>query len=258
MTGEAAEPSEPVAKYQAREEVHDLGEAACFTWGGALEGMRLTLPIVPTVCCFAGAIGAAAAEKGLSLFEATLMTAVVYVGVSQFVAIEQWTDVFTASTVIVLVASVAVINLRLVLLSAALRPWIGHLGAAAVYPTVMMISEPNWLIGMRYKAEGGRDAAVVFGSGLLLWVICVSMTVVGHVSGTLVADPKRYGLDLVTVLMFALMCVNFWKGHADTLAWCVAGASAVVVWWLIPGYWFVLVGAVAGATTAAFAPSISE
>jgi predicted branched-subunit amino acid permease len=154
-------------------------------------------------------------------------------------------------TILVLIASVAVINLRLVLLSAALRPWIGYLDPRAVYPTVMMISEPNWLIGMRYKAGGGQDAGVVFGSGLLLWIICVAMTIVGHLFGTIVADPKRYGLDLITVLMFAIMCVNFWKGHRDTLAWCVAGVSAVVVWWLIPGYWFVLVGAVAGAATAA-------
>jgi predicted branched-subunit amino acid permease len=91
MTGGLAEPNAPVVNPArgAAEQGHDLAGPPCFTWRGTLEGMRLTLPIVPTVCCFAGAIGAAAAEKGVSLFEATLMTAFVYAGVSQFVAIQQ-------------------------------------------------------------------------------------------------------------------------------------------------------------------------
>jgi len=71
--------------------------AAYYSWAGLVEGARLAMPVMPGMVLFGAAFGALAAQKGLSLLEATLMSAVVYAGASQFVALEMWSDIATFS-----------------------------------------------------------------------------------------------------------------------------------------------------------------
>ena len=68
---------------------------AYWSRAGFAEGVRLALPVMPGMVLFGAAFGALAAQKGLSLFEAALMSAVVYAGASQFVALEMWSDIAT-------------------------------------------------------------------------------------------------------------------------------------------------------------------
>jgi predicted branched-subunit amino acid permease len=51
---------------------------------------------------------------------------------------------------------------------------------------------------------------------------------------------------------FAAMLVPMWRGAGRARSWLVAGATALLVDWLLPGWWFIVVGAVAGALAGAF------
>ncbi len=53
------------------------------------------MPVMPGMIMFGAAFGALAAQKGLSLLEATLMSGLVYAGASQFVALEMWPEIAT-------------------------------------------------------------------------------------------------------------------------------------------------------------------
>jgi predicted branched-subunit amino acid permease len=50
------------------------------------------------------------------------------------------------------------------------------------------------------------------------------------------------------------MIVPLWKGFRPALPWAVAGLVALVVDALLPGYLFILAGALAGAATGALLP----
>ena len=52
-------------------------------------------------------------------------------------------------------------------------------------------------------------------------------------------------------VFFVAMAVPLWKGRRDTIAWTVAGIVSVTTWWLVPGYLFIVAGALAGAITGA-------
>lgn len=65
-------------------------EPALISLRGMLLGLRRVSVLMPGVVVFAVAFGAAASAKGLSLLEAVLMSALVYAGVSQLVAMELW------------------------------------------------------------------------------------------------------------------------------------------------------------------------
>ena len=221
------------------------------TLAGCALGARLTLPFLPSVIVFAGAYGAAAVAKGLTLTEALAMSAFVYAGVSQLVALEQWGGGLTGLGVAALLVSTLAVNARMILQGATLQPWMRSLSPRAAYPSLFLLTDATWLVSARYEAEGGRDLGVFLGSGLFLWALWVGATAPGYLAGALIADPARFGLDLVMPIMFASMGVGLWKGRAETVAWSVAGAVALAVSLSVPGYWFIVAGALAGAGAAA-------
>jgi predicted branched-subunit amino acid permease len=226
--------------------------AAHWSPAGLLQGARFTLPLLPGIVVFATAYGAIAAQKGLTLVEATLMSALVYGGASQLVALEVWPGELTPTTVIMLALVAATVNLRLVLMSASLRPWLGTLPAWQVYPSLFFTTDAGWLIAMRYRDNGGSDAAVFLGQGLALWLVWVSSAIPGYLIGALLSEPKRFGLDLVLPVFFVAMLVPLWRGARRGAAWLIAGAVALLCAHFIPGWWFILIGALAGSLAGGF------
>jgi predicted branched-subunit amino acid permease len=228
------------------------GASPPFTLSGCLHGARLVLPVLPGVCVFASAFGAAAAQKGLTIWHTLSMSAFVYAGASQMVALEVWRETWSLSTILALMAITATVNARMVLMGAAIQPWLAPAPKAQNALNLFFFTDANWLIGTRYRAEGGSDLGILFGAGFALWVAWILATLPGFLAGTLVAEPARYGIDLVMPIFFSAMIVPLWKGVAHALPWGVAGLVALSVEALAPGYLFIVAGALAGALTGAF------
>jgi 4-azaleucine resistance transporter AzlC len=214
---------------------------------GLALGARQAVPAIPVMALFAIAFGAFAAQKGLTLIEATLMSATNFAGAAQFVAAEIWTRPMTGAAILALALVTGIVNMRFVLISASLRPWLGRLPARQTYPALSVLTEPGWLIALRYRAEGGGNVATILGSGLAFWVIWVAGTAGGWLVGATVSEPERHGLDLVMPVFFAVILVPLWRGARAAVPWAVAGAAAVVASLYLPGSWYIMVGAVAGA-----------
>jgi 4-azaleucine resistance transporter AzlC len=227
------------------------GAAYC-SWAGLVEGARLAMPVMPGMVMFGAAFGALAAQKGLTLLEAVLMSAVVYAGASQFVALEMWPEIATLSGIAVLGLVTATVNMRFILMTAALRPWFGTLPSWKSYPALFTITDPGWLIAMDYHARGGRDASILIGGGLAFWLLWVGSTMPGYLLGALVTDQKTFGFDVILPAFFVVMLVPLWRGARRAVPWAVAGGVALLVAALIPGWWFIMAGAVSGAVAGGF------
>jgi 4-azaleucine resistance transporter AzlC len=223
------------------------GERLSWTAAGIAAGARLAVPAMPVMALFSAAFGAFAAQKGLSLVEAALMSTLMFAGASQFVAAEIWAHPMTAAVIVTLVVVTATVNLRFFLIGASLRPWLGSLPAWRIYPALAVLTEPGWLLALRYRAEGGSDAAILLGSGFVLWLVWIAGTVGGYLVGSLVAEPQRYGLDLIMPVFFIVLLVPMWRGARAAVPWVAAGAAALLAAWFLPGSWYIIVGAVAGA-----------
>jgi 4-azaleucine resistance transporter AzlC len=217
---------------------------------GFAEGVRLSLPALLGLLVFAAAFGTLAAQKGLSLIEAVLMSALVYAGASQFVAMEVWAEPLNAGLVVTLGFVTAVVNMRFLLASASLQPWLAGLPPWQTYSALALLVEPVWLIAERHRARGGMDAAVYLGAGLTLWVLWIAATVPGYLLGGLIGDIHGFGLDLVLPAFFVTMLVPLWRGARAAVPWAVAGLTALAVAALVPGWWFMIAGALAGSVAA--------
>ena len=223
-----------------------------WTLAGFNLGMRLALPVLPGMVAFGLAVGATAARKGFSFLDNLLMNAFVYAGMSQLVAMEAWPERITLGALAALAVLMVTINARMLLMSAALYPWLHASSAWRVYPTLHVLTDPSWLISMRYRAEGGTDIGVLLGSSVLLAIAWMTAVCAGHVGGAMIADPRRYGIDLVMPVFFAAMLIPLWRGGRQAAAWIVAGAVAIAVHQLAGGWWFIVAGAIAGSVVGGF------
>lgn len=225
---------------------------APITGAGLVLGLRKVSVLIPGIVVFAVAFGAAASAKGLSFLETMLMSAFVYAGVAQLVAMELWRPEWTWGAIAGLAVVTATVNARMVLQGASLQPWFAKYPKALNAFHLFFFTDANWLIGTRYRAEGGRDLGVLVGAGLVLWVVWAIATGGGYMLGALVSDPRRYGIDLVMPIFFAAMIVPLWRGRRGMVPWVVAGLVALVTARLVDGYAFIIVGSLAGALTGAF------
>jgi 4-azaleucine resistance transporter AzlC len=232
--------------------VEQQASAPYWSVAGVNLGLRLIAPVLPIQIMFGLAFGALAAQKGLSLFDATMMSLLVFAGASQFVAMEIWAEPLTFAAIVTLTLVTAMVNMRFFLMSASLRPWLGPLPAWQSYSTLATLTDPGWIAAMRYRAEGGGDAAVFLAGGLAMWVLWIVSTVPGYLIGTLLTDPKSIGLDLVMPAFFTVMLVPLWRGGKRAISWAIAGVVALLMAKFVPGYWFIVGGALAGSIAAGF------
>lgn len=223
---------------------------APFSMDGFWQGFRAAFVTTPGILVFGMGFGAAAAVKGLTFLDAFLLQALVLAGASQYVALEIWSDPLTWTTAFAMAAVVFTVNLRMMLLGAALRPWLGGLPARQVYPALALMTDPAWIIAIRYHREGGQDWGVYVGACLFLYLTWIVSVVPGYYISAALDDPARYGFDLIMPIFFITMLVPVWRGRIDALPWAVSIAVALGVKALVPGYWFVLAGGLAAAATA--------
>lgn len=217
---------------------------------GMAEGARMAVPMLPGVLVFAAAVGAASAEKGLTLGQAVLMSASVYAGASQLLALQLWPQHFTPAAILAMVVVTMAVNLRFVLMGAALQPWLARAPKGPAWLGLALLTDANFLIGSRHQSDGGNDAGVFLGAGLFLWVIWTLATVPGHLVGHMMTDPRRFAIDMVMPLVFTAMAVGIFRLRRDRLAWPVAAAVALATAQVLDGYWFIVTGALAGSVTA--------
>jgi predicted branched-subunit amino acid permease len=232
---------------------HDESARAPFvSRAGFNLGARLALPVLPGMIAFGLAVGATAARKGLSFLDNFFMNLFVYAGMSQIVAMEAWPERFGVVALASLALLCITVNARMLLMSASLQPWLGALPAWQIYPGLHILTDPSWLISMSYRARGGSDAGVFFGASAIAALAWMSAITIGYLAGALIADPRRYGIDLVMPIFFAAMLVPLWRGGRRSIAWLIAGAVALIVQQFIGGWWFMVIGALAGAVAGGF------
>ena len=219
-----------------------------FTWTGLARGYVKTLPIAVGVAVFGMAYGLLAGRHGLSLAETGLMSALVFAGSSQMLALQLWDDPLPIAGIVL---AAAIINLRYVIMTAALKPWLGSLRPALSYGSVFFTADENWAVSIAEMRAGGRDAGFFFGSGLALWSFWVASGLAGRTFGDALPAPERLGLDFIGTAVFTALAGRMWRGRRDLAPWLAAGGAAVIGHALLPGAWYLLIGGVAGSLVGA-------
>ena len=81
--------------------------------------------------------------------------------------------------IVPLVLTTLVVNLRHLLMGAALYSWFARLSPLKAYGSMFFLGDENWALMMAEHQRGLRDAALLVGSGLALYVAWLGATAAG-------------------------------------------------------------------------------
>ena len=210
------------------------------------QGVRDIAPIVIATIPFGLIFGALSAKEGMSLSDSVLLSALTYAGASQFAALEFWAHPLPFWTILF---SVAAVNLRLLLYSAAFGGRIAHWPPLARYAGLGLLTDPTFALA---ELKSGRlSAAYYFGLALPLYVNWVVTTAIGFISGSLIARPEAIGLDFVVTAYFIHLVMGF-RTRPNAGVVIATSALASLLAYLTAGPpWHFAAGALVGMAAAA-------
>ncbi|WP_281262099.1 AzlC family ABC transporter permease [Teichococcus aestuarii] len=222
-----------------------------FTRAGMRRGARAALPLYLGLLPFGMVVGVISAGKGLSLAETLLMSAIVYAGAAQLLALELWAD---PAPVLAVTFAALVVNIRLAPMGAALGFWLDRLRGWRLWGTLATLVDHAFAMSIAEHRAGGRDAGYLLGLGLSLWVAWQAATVAGHVLSGVVQLPPGHPLFFGGTAAFVGLLVPIWRGaRQDLLPWALAGLAALGTQRLgLPQPLPLLAGALSGAALAAW------
>jgi 4-azaleucine resistance transporter AzlC len=189
-------------------------------------GVRAEVPLLIGVFPFGMIYGALALTAGLSKPASQMMSSIVFAGSSQFVTTQLVHD---AAPGFVIVLTIAVVNLRHMLYSASLAPYLSHLPLRwKTLLSYLLTDEAYAPTVIKYDREGVRPFShwFLFGAGLALWSTWQVSTTLGIFLGT--AIPASWQLDFALPLTFIAMVVPVLKGRPYIAAALSAGVVALV------------------------------
>lgn len=219
-------------------------------------GVRMFLPVAISIAAYGVVWGVLAGQAGLSVLEVALMSGLVFAGASQFVALDMWSP--GSLPVLSIIIAAAIVNLRMLLMSATLRPLVGHLPAPQALASMFFVSDEQWAMTMAQMQKGSGSVAFLIGTGVLSWFAWMSSTLCGRVLGAFIDDPTKYGLDFAFTATFLALLLGMWRGRSDLIPWIVGALAAIAASRLIEGNWYIIIGGLVGSFAGALAENLKE
>jgi 4-azaleucine resistance transporter AzlC len=210
-------------------------------------GVLRCLPVGLGVLVYGLVFGALTAQAGMSLAEATSMSAIVFSGSAQFVALGLWT---VPPPVLALALTTFLINFRFFLMAATMNRVLAGWPRPRALLAVYLMTDENWALTMA-AGERRHWGAFFLGTGVVLYGSWLTATVGGHIIGGVVSDPKQWGFDFAFPAMFLALAVTIGRKAPAPLIWLASAAAALAADRWIGGSAPVLLGGLAGAGVAA-------
>jgi len=189
------------------------------------DGVKAEIPLLVGVFPFGMIYGALALNAGLSVFASQMMSSIVFAGSAQFITTQLISE---AAPGFVIVLTIAVVNLRHMLYSASLAPYLKHVSTTwKILLSYLLTDEAYAPSVIQYEKEGVKPHSHWFllGAGLALWATWQLSTAVGVFLGANIPDSLQ--LDFALPLTFIAMVVPVLKKTPMIAAALSAGTAAL-------------------------------
>ena len=221
-----------------------------------LAGARDTFPLIVGAIPFGLIFGTLAINSGLSFAATMAMSAIVFAGSAQFIAVGLVTAGLGWP---IIVLTTFVVNLRHALYSATLAPYVKRLPQRWQIPMAFWLTDETFaVVAARYTREGDSPHLrwYYLGSALFMysnWQFC---TFLGLTVGQLIPDAAAWGLDFAMPVTFIGMVIPYLKNRPMWATPVVAGGVALLAYPL-PHKLGLIIAALAGIATGVVIDSLS-
>ena len=193
-----------------------------------IEGVRAETPLLIGVFPFGLIYGALALDAGLTPAAAQWMSSILFAGSSQFITAQLVTENAPA---LVMILTIAVVNLRHMLYSASLAPYLKDLPLKWKALLSYLLTDEAYAPSiLHYEKEGLQTHKHWFllGAGFALWLNWQVSTAVGVFLGASI--PDAWSLDFALPLTFIAMVVPVLKKQPMIAAALSAGVTALLAY----------------------------
>jgi 4-azaleucine resistance transporter AzlC len=193
-----------------------------------LAGARDTFPLIVGAIPFGIIFGTLAIASGLSVAGTLAMSAFVFAGSAQFIAVGL---LATGTGWPFIVITTFVVNLRHMLYSAALAPYVSKLPQRWQIPIAFWLTDETFAVVVnRFTIGPPTDGArwYYLGSALFMytnWQLC---TWLGVTVGQMLPDASAWGLEFAMPVTFIGMTMPYLKSRSMVVTILVAGAVSVI------------------------------
>lgn len=204
--------------------------AGASPWAEFLAGGRDTIPLIIGAIPFGLIFGALATASGLSFAAAMAMSAVVFAGSAQFIAVGL---VASGTGWPLIVLTTFVVNLRHALYSATLAPHVGHLPRRWQIPLAFGLTDETFAVVVKRYIRPNvppQTRWYYLGSMVFMytnWQIC---TFLGLTVGQMIPNAAAWGLDFAMPVTFIGMTIPYLKNLPMAVTVVVAGVVSVLAY----------------------------
>ncbi|KND55874.1 azlC family protein [Candidatus Paraburkholderia kirkii] len=170
-------------------------------------GARDTIPMMVGAAPFSAIFGTLVTASPLSLWHGQLMSLAVFAGSAQFIAVEL---IASHASLAVIWATTLVVNLRHVLYSATLAPYVAHLPRRWRWALAGVMTDEVFAVAYahyRKRVPGETGPYYFFGSGVSMYLNWQLWTLAGLLFGAAFPGLKSLGLDFAMVATFIAIIV---------------------------------------------------
>ncbi len=207
-------------------------------------GAIATAPMLFGVVPFGLVAGAAPVSEGLGGWAAVGLSTIVFAGASQLAIVDVLGQ---GGSALVAILAALTINLRMVLYSASLAPYLSQEPTGRRLAAAYILVDQNYALSVsRWAVDPAPERRLPYfaGAGLLLWTGWQAATVAGVLVGA--AVPDDVPLDFAVPLVFLVLLVPMLTDRPAVAAAAAGGTTAVVAAELGAGPAATVVGAALG------------
>ncbi|NET52132.1 MAG: AzlC family ABC transporter permease [Merismopedia sp. SIO2A8] len=220
-------------------------------WAGARDVFPLIVGAIPFGLIF-GTLGI---SSGLSMGGTLGLSAIVFAGSSQFIAVSM---IAAGSGGLLVVLTTFIVNLRHLLYSVALVPYVKHLPQSWKLPIGFFLTDESFAIAIRRYEERDRSSFkhwYYLGAALAMYSNWQFSTILGIAVGQMIPDATSWGLDFAMSVTFIGMIIPYVKTKPMGIAILVAGSVALMAYSL-PHKLGLMVAAIAGISAGVYSERI--
>lgn len=217
-----------------------------------IDGAKECIPIVVVIIPMGALFGATAITSGLTPLETFFSSLVMYTAAAQFLFLEINGYNVPAWSIILAVFAVA---FRHLLYSATITKKIVGFSPFQKIAAFALLSDPSFASLENRSETQNIHPSYYFGYALPIYIGWVLMTIVGIYFGSLIEDPKRFGIDFIIPIYFLILLMGFRKRPSWLHIVLASGISSVILFQLIGPPWHISLGALFGIGIAMILPS---
>ena len=210
------------------------------------QGFHRSIPICLGYFPIGFAFGVMAAGVGMNFLETSLMSILVYAGSAQFIAVGMVGEQIAVFTIAL---TTFLINLRHLLMSAALAPCLGHLTRLQQAIFAYQLTDESFALhSVDFKKEKNPPVDRIIATNMTAHLCWLGGSVAGVWTGSLLTDLEALGLDFALPAMFIFLLIIQLASLKYILVALLAVALSLFLFRFIGGHWYIIITTLVAAT----------